>query len=127
MPHAFGVENSVTILRLVRSSLQRLHRYENLQSSHIPESVAGFALSWLCVMDMEKEKGKDKDKDRAGDSISQTLTVRRPRFRESSYKVSARFCGKDLAGTDPFQREKRRTQRAMGNPTRSGCPIGPVM
>ena len=47
MPHAFGVENSVTILRLTRSSLQRLHRYENLQSSHIPESVAGFALAWL--------------------------------------------------------------------------------
>ena len=77
------------------------------------------------VMDMEKEKGKDKD--RAGDSISRILTVRRPRFRESSYKVSARFCGKDLAGTDPFQREKRRTQRAMGIPTKSGCPIGPVM
>ena len=71
--------------------------------------------------------GMEKDKDRAGDSISRTLTVRRPRFRESSYKVSARFCGNDLAGTDPFQREKRRTQRAMGNPTRSGCPIGPVM
>jgi len=73
------------------------------------------------VMDMEK------DKDREGDSISRTLTVRRPRRRESSYKVSARFCGNDLAGTDPFQREKRRTQRAMGNPTRSGCPMGPVM
>ena len=50
MPHAFGGENSVTILRLVRSSLQRLHRYENLQLSHIPESVAGFALSWLCAI-----------------------------------------------------------------------------
>jgi hypothetical protein len=73
------------------------------------------------VMDMEK------DKDRAGDSTSRTLTVRRPRSRESNYKVSARFCGKDLAGTDPFQREKRRTQRAMGIPTKSGCPIGPVM
>ena len=73
------------------------------------------------VMDMEK------DKDRAGDSTSRILTVRRPRCRESSYKVSARFCGNDLAGTDPFQREKRRTQRAMGIPTKSGCPIGPVM
>jgi hypothetical protein len=50
--HAFGVENSVTILRLVRSSLQRLHRYENLQSSHIPESVAGFALAWLCAIQL---------------------------------------------------------------------------
>ena len=47
MPHAFGVKNSVTILRLVRSSLQRLHRYENLQSSHIPEGVAKPALAWL--------------------------------------------------------------------------------
>ena len=36
------------------------------------------------VMDMEKEKDKDKDRDRAGDSISRTLTVRRPRFRESN-------------------------------------------
>ena len=34
------------------------------------------------VMDMEKDK--DKDRDRAGDSISRTLTVRRPRFRESN-------------------------------------------
>jgi hypothetical protein len=45
-----SVENSVTIRRLGRSSLQRLHRYENLQSSQIPESVAGFALSWLCAI-----------------------------------------------------------------------------
>jgi hypothetical protein len=37
--------------------------------------------------------------------------------------------GKDLAATDSirFQLEKRRTQRAMGNPTKSGWPIGPVM
>jgi hypothetical protein len=48
--HAFGVENSVTILRLVRSSLQRLHRYENFQSSQINKGVAGFALSWLCPL-----------------------------------------------------------------------------
>ena len=34
------------------------------------------------VMDMEKDK--DRDRDRAGDSISRTLTVRRPRFRESN-------------------------------------------
>ena len=47
MAHAFGEENSVTILRLVRSSLQRLHRYENLRSSHIPQSVAKPALAWL--------------------------------------------------------------------------------
>ena len=67
------------------------------------------------------------DMDKAECSISPILAVRHPRCRESSYKVSARFCGNDLAGTDPFQREKRRTQRAMGNPTRSGCPIGPVM
>ena len=73
------------------------------------------------VMDMEKKK------DRAGDSISRILLVRRPRFRESSYKVSARFCGNNLAGIDPFQLEKRRTQRAIGNPTKSGCPMGPVM
>jgi len=151
VPHAFGGENSVTILRLVRSSLQRLHRYENLQLSHIPESVAGFALSWLCAIQFRlcsrRRSGKQFftasrtswrrrrrtlwtwRRTRTGReiSISRTLTVRRPRCRESSYKVSARFCGNDLAGTDPFQREKRRTQRAMGNPTRSGCPIGPVM
>ena len=69
----------------------------------------------------------DMDKDKAEYPISRILTVRRPQCRDSSYKVSARFCGNDLAGTDPFQREKRRTQRAMGIPTKSGCPIGPVM
>jgi hypothetical protein len=87
----------------------------------ILHSITNIMAAAVDVMDMEK------DKDRAGDSISRILLVRRPRFRESSYKVSARFCGNDLAGTDPFQREKRRTQRAMGNPTKSGCPIGPVM
>jgi hypothetical protein len=40
------------------------------------------------VMDMEKEK----DKDRAEDSISRILSVRRPRFRESSnYKASVSY------------------------------------
>jgi hypothetical protein len=46
-PHSFGAENSVTILRLVRSSLQSLHRYDNFQSSQIREGVAGSALAWL--------------------------------------------------------------------------------
>ena len=50
LPHAFGVENSVTILRLVRSSLQSLHRYENLRLPQIRESVAGTGLPWLCTL-----------------------------------------------------------------------------
>jgi hypothetical protein len=48
------------------------------------------------VMDMEK------DKDRAGDSISRILSVRHPRCRESSYKVSARFCSATWLGQIRF-------------------------
>jgi hypothetical protein len=45
-----NVENSVTIPHLVRSLLQRLHRYGNFQSSQISEGVAWAALSWLCAI-----------------------------------------------------------------------------
>src|SRR5438067_9172373 len=42
-PPGFGGEDSVTILRVVRSSLERLYCCENLQSFQILETVAGFA------------------------------------------------------------------------------------
>jgi hypothetical protein len=42
-----NVANSVTILRFVRSSLQRLHRYDKFESSQISEGVAGAAVAWL--------------------------------------------------------------------------------
>ena len=44
----------------------------------ILHSITDIMAAAVDVMDMEK------DKDRAGDSISRTLTVRRPRFRENS-------------------------------------------
>ena len=54
----------------------------------ILHSITNIMAAVVDVMDMEK------DKDRAGDSISRTLTVRRPRFRESSnHKISARGSG----------------------------------
>ena len=46
----------------------------------ILHSITDIMAAAVDVMDMEKET----DKDRAGDSISRTLTVRRPRFRENS-------------------------------------------
>src|SRR5438132_12622973 len=46
------MENSVTILRLVRSSLQKLHRYDNFESSQINDGVAGAALSCLCALQL---------------------------------------------------------------------------
>jgi len=44
------MENSVTILRLIRSSLQKLYRYDNFESSQINDGVAGAALSCLCAL-----------------------------------------------------------------------------
>jgi len=62
----------------------------------IRHSITDIMAAAADVMDMEK------DKDRAGDSISRILTVRRPRFRESSYKVSARFVATSWLGQIRF-------------------------
>ena len=62
----------------------------------ILHSITDIMAAAADVMDMEK------DKDRAGDSISRILTVRRPRFRESSYKVSARFVATTWLGQIRF-------------------------
>jgi hypothetical protein len=62
----------------------------------IRHSITDIMAAAADVMDMEK------DKDRAGDSISRILTVRRPRFRESSYKVSARFVATTWLGQIRF-------------------------
>ena len=45
-----NVANSVTILRFVRSSLQRLYRYDKFESSQISEGPVGADLSWLCAI-----------------------------------------------------------------------------
>jgi len=52
----------------------------------ILHSITDIMVVAVDLMDVEK------DKDRAEDSIRRILTVRRPRFLESSsYKISARF------------------------------------
>ena len=64
----------------------------------ILHSITDIMAAAVDVMDMDKEK----DKDRAEESISRILTVRRPRFRESSYKVSARFVATSWLGQIRF-------------------------
>jgi hypothetical protein len=64
----------------------------------IRHSITDIMAAAADVMDMEQ----DKNKDRAEDSISRILSVRRPRFRESSYKVSARFCSATWLGQIRF-------------------------
>jgi hypothetical protein len=58
----------------------------------ILHSITDIVAAAVDVMDMEK----------AEESISRNLTVRRPRFRESSYKVSARFVATSWLGQIRF-------------------------
>src|SRR6478672_7856260 len=44
-----NAENFVTILRLIRSFGESVHRYGNFESAQIGEGVARPALPWLCA------------------------------------------------------------------------------